>query len=30
VSLTSTTFGQVTGTAGSNPRVLQFAATVSF
>ena len=31
VSLTSTNFGQVTGTAGSNARVLQFAATnVSF
>jgi Carboxypeptidase regulatory-like domain len=30
VSLTSTTYGEVTGTAGSNPRVLQFAATVSF
>jgi hypothetical protein len=30
VSLTSPTFGEVTGTAGSNPRVLQFAATVSF
>jgi hypothetical protein len=30
VSLTSTNFGEVTGTAGSNARVLQFAATVSF
>ncbi len=30
VSLTSTSFGQVTSTAGSSPRVLQFAATVSF
>jgi Carboxypeptidase regulatory-like domain len=30
VSLTSTNFGQVTGTAGSNARVLQFAATMSF
>jgi hypothetical protein len=30
VSLTSTNFGEVTGTSGSNPRVLQFAATVSF
>ena len=30
VSLTSSNFGQVTGTAGSNARVLQFAATMSF
>jgi TonB dependent receptor len=30
VSLTSTSFGEVTGTAGSNARVLQFAATLSF
>jgi hypothetical protein len=30
VSLTSTNFGEVTGTAGSNARVLQFAATVNF
>ena len=30
VSLTSTSFGEVTGTAGYAPRVLQFAATVSF
>jgi hypothetical protein len=30
VSLTSTNFGEVTGTAGSNARVLQFAATLSF
>lgn len=30
VSLTSTSFGEVTGTAGSNARVLQFAATLEF
>ena len=30
VSQTSSTFGQVTGTAGSNARVLQFAATLKF
>jgi hypothetical protein len=30
VSLTSTNFGQVTSTAGSNARALQFAATLNF
>jgi hypothetical protein len=30
VSLTSTNFGQVTGTAGSSARVLQFAGTLTF
>jgi hypothetical protein len=30
VSLTSTNFGEVTGTAGASARVLQFAATLSF
>jgi hypothetical protein len=30
VSLASINFGQITATSGSNARVLQFAATVSF